>query len=421
MVEARTFTIFTDHKPITFAFRQKLEKASPRQARHLDFIGQFSTDIQHVSGKDNVVADALSRIDAVSSPLDYTALASSQQADDTMKTYLRSGSGLQLKQIQIPGAGVAVFCDTSSLSPRPYLTPPYRRAAFNIIHNLAHPGINASVKLVTQRYVWPSVKADCREWARAFIQCQQAKITRHVSAPVGEFAPPSSRFEHVHMDLIILSISEGYRYCLTCVDRVSRWPEAFPLEDQEATTVARAFYEGWICRFGVPLRITTDQGRQFESYLFKHLNYLAGTTHLRTTAYHPAANGMVERFHRQLKAAIKCHENPTWTEVLPTVLLGIRAAWKEDLQASAAELAYGEPLRLPGEFLAPELSVTKTTQRTTSRNFASTLPTCARLRSTDTEHIKPLCDAVSRSIQGHPPQRQDVHHPHQGQGRERLH
>ncbi|XP_058810350.1 uncharacterized protein LOC131675398 [Phymastichus coffea] len=60
---------------------------------------------------------------------------------------------------------------------------------------------------------------------------------------------------------------------------------------------------------------------------------------------------MVERFHRQLKAAIRCHQNDQWTRILPTVLLGIRAAWREDLQATAAELVYGEPLRLPGEFL----------------------------------------------------------------------
>lgn len=115
--------------------------------------------------------------------------------------------------------------------------------------------------------------------------------------------------------------------------------------------MTRTFYEGWIARFGVPLRVTTDRGRQFESNLFRQLNDLTGTTWLRTTAYHPQANGMVERFHRQLKAAIKCYSNDRWTEVLPTVLLGLRAAWRNDLQATAAELIYGETLRLPGQFL----------------------------------------------------------------------
>ena len=169
---------------------------------------------------------------------------------------------------------------------------------------------------------------------------------------VRTFAPPSSRFEHVHLDLITMPSSEGYRYCLTCVDRFSRWPEVIPLVDQEAVTVARAFYEGWIARFGTPLRVTTDQGRQFESQLFRQLSALYVVAHLKTTAYHPAANGMIERLHRQLKAAIKCHEKDQWTKVLPTVLLGIRAAWREDLGATAADLLYGESIRLPGEFLA---------------------------------------------------------------------
>jgi len=58
-------------------------------------------------------------------------------------------------------------------------------------------------------------------------------------------------------------------------------------------TVAKAFYEEWICRFRTPFRVTTDQGRQFESHLFRQLNdELTGTSHLRTTAYHPQANGM---------------------------------------------------------------------------------------------------------------------------------
>lgn len=83
-----------------------------------------------------------------------------------------------------------------------------------------------------------------------------------------------------------------------------------PMLDQEAVTVACAFYSNWILCFGAPLQIKTDQGRQFESQLFRELNRLTGTSHFRTTPYHPAANGMLER--RQLKAAIKCHNNSRW-------------------------------------------------------------------------------------------------------------
>ena len=351
MLEARDFSILTDHKPLTYAFFQKPEKASPRQSRHLDLIGQYSTDIRHLAGDQNVVADALSRIESIESQLDYAALATDQENDAELKALLKNGTSLQFEKVIIPGTNIAVTCDVSTKNIRPYITLPFRRAAFHAVHSLAHPGAKATAKLAVERFVWPSIRADCRRYARACIPCQRSKVSRHVRSPVGTFTTPSARFEHVHVDIIEMPISEGNRYCVTCVDRYTRWPEAFPIPNMQAETVARAFYEGWICRFGTPLRITTDQGKQFESHLFKELNRLTGSNRYRTTAYHPPSNGLVECSHRYLKAAIRCHQDKQWTRILPTVLLGVRAAWREDLKATSADFVYGEPLRLPGEFL----------------------------------------------------------------------
>ena len=115
--------------------------------------------------------------------------------------------------------------------------------------------------------------------------------------------------------------------------------------------MAQAFVTGWISRYGVPSTITTDRGQQFESALWTQLMRLLGTQRIRTTSYHPIANGLIERFHRQLKSALKCLADPThWTKALPLVLLGIRTTIKQDLKCTAAELVYGTTLCLPGVF-----------------------------------------------------------------------
>jgi cleavage and polyadenylation specificity factor subunit 1 len=76
MLEAPHFTIFTDHKPITYAFQQKREKCSQWQFNYLDFVTQFMTDIRHIYGHDNA-ADALSCVESVTAPPLYDALAAS--------------------------------------------------------------------------------------------------------------------------------------------------------------------------------------------------------------------------------------------------------------------------------------------------------------------------------------------------------
>jgi len=128
------------------------------------------------------------------------------------------------------------------------------------------------------------------------------------------------------------------------------------MTDATTTSCAQALAYGWISRFGVPQNITSDRGPQFTSQVWSHLARTLGMQLNFTTSYHPQANGVVERMHRQLKAALMARgSDPAWFQQLPWVLLGIRSAVKDDLGTSAAELIYGEPLHLPGEFVAPKV------------------------------------------------------------------
>lgn len=149
---------------------------------------------------------------------------------------------------------------------------------FDSLQSLSHPGICATQKLITSHFVWPGINADVRRWTRTCIPCQCAKINQHTTTPLSSFPIPNTRFDDVHIDLVgPLPSSQGYFYLLTCVDRYTHWPEALPLRDITADTVAKAFLSGWIACFGVPSIIVTDRGWQFESTLWSQLMSLLGT------------------------------------------------------------------------------------------------------------------------------------------------
>ena len=164
ILEAQHFTILMDHKPLTFAYHQKRDKCSPRQFNHLDFIAQFNTDLRHISGQDNIVADTLSRVEVINASVTHEALAAAQADDKELRELLVSTTSLQLEKIFIPGTSVELYCNTSSGKPRPYVPSNLRRQIFNSLHSLSYPGIKATAKLVSQRFEWPDIQKDCRPW-----------------------------------------------------------------------------------------------------------------------------------------------------------------------------------------------------------------------------------------------------------------
>ena len=173
-----------------------------------------------------------------------------------------------------------------------------------MIHSLSHPSIRATIQLVTEKFVWHAMK-DITAWTRTCVSCQRSKVHRHTKASLGSFQQPTRRFGHIHVDIVgPLPSSEGKRYLFTIIDRSTRWPEAIPIEDATTLSCASALLDAWISRFGLPEHMTSDRGSVFTSDVWSSLVQLLGVNLHHTTSYHHQANGMVERWHRTLKASL---------------------------------------------------------------------------------------------------------------------
>jgi transposase InsO family protein len=407
LLEGRHFRILTDHKPVVAAFRRVSPPWSARQQRQLSYVAEFTSDIRHTPGAGNFVADALSRptatVSAASPPLAAASssphvdpslpapiLPSPPSVDDWPAASVDSLCPVEVAQPPSPSAigdleafsaaqktcpDVAamrqspsldivyrlcgksyLYSDVSTPVFRPLVPRDFCRAVFEALHNDAHPGRRATKRLILSRFVWPKLAQLVTQWARECIQCQRAKTHRHVQPTPTPIPVPANRFSHVNIDIVgPLPSSSGYTHLLTVMDRCSRWPEALPLSSTTSAACAFAFIAGWISRFGVPSSITSDRGPQFTSSLWSAVCTQLGVSHTLTPAYHPQANGVVERFHRRLKDGLRAREaGSDWYLHLPWVLLGIRTATADASSPSPAETLYGSQLVLPGQLVAVE-------------------------------------------------------------------
>jgi hypothetical protein len=131
---------------------------------------------------------------------------------------------------------------------------------------------------------------------------------------------------------------QGNKYILVVVDYLSRYPEAIPMPSQEATEVADAFLKHIVGRWGVPNRIITDLGTNFQSQFVQRIFKELGAVNLRTSPYHPQTDGLVERYNRTLKATLTklCSAQTDWEDQLPWAVGNFRFC----VQASTRDSPY---------------------------------------------------------------------------------
>ena len=379
-------TIYTDHLPLQNAFESNnIPLQDPQVYRQLTEIGRFTREIKHVSGAHNVFADFLSRIvpenkkgtayqeaEDETPPIEVagtedislqvTTVKALQELQENCPEIKLIKSGDQPKSASFKNVnidGTDLFCEVSGKKARPYVPKPLRDTITTSLHSIDHLGFKPSLKRIAGEYYWPSIKGDIKTYVKTCVPCKKVKQGERL-VNMGSFSVPDKRFSHVMIDMVgPLPESYGYKYILTSICRTTRMIQATPMKEATASAAASAFLHNWVALFGVPARVTSDNGANFLAALWKDMMSRLNIKINYSALYRPQSIGMLERQHRNIKESLKAsiaelgdkYQNK-WLDYLPFVLLGRRVAHQQDLGASPSEMCFGTNVVIPGQILS---------------------------------------------------------------------
>lgn len=236
----------------------------------------------------------------------------------------------------------------------------YRKTVFKHFHDNptgGHLGPDKMLSTIQQSFYWPAMKKSITQYCQECDKCAARKPSKQARAPLGQYLV-GEPMERVAIDILgPLPITEnGNRYILVLCDCFSKWTEAYALPNQESSTITRTIVNEFICRFGTPLQIHSDQGRSFEAKLFTDLCDFLKIDKTRSTSHHPQSNGNVERFNRTLLCMLThyCENNQQrWDEVLPQVLMAYRSSAHASTGQTPNMMMLGRNITLPLEAVIP--------------------------------------------------------------------
>ena len=389
MLLGRKFIVFTDHRPLT-----TLSAVHKKTYSRLDSIhSEFTFEIRYVPGKDNTVADFLSRarqqLDR-SNPYDGMGVAplstsslhyGLHQARDkdckTIRKALKQKGGREailkewrLQDISDRGGIIRVTPNPRKGFPKPteqILVPPsLRQLIVKQAHDSAlagHGGTFKTMERIKQEFWWPKMIGDVTEHLARCEPCniagqkQPAPNTGTTPIPV-----PSEPNERVHADLFgPLKNKKGEtRYILVVTDAMTKIVRLANIPDKSAETVASAMMDSWIAIFGVPRTILTDQGKEFCNKFTQAIWKALQVDHKTTTPYHPKTNSQVEVFNRTMGRYLRTMIQATskdcgdWELMLTPLMIAHNTAVHKSTYQSPFHTMFGYDPKIP---IWPEMEV----------------------------------------------------------------
>jgi hypothetical protein len=220
---------------------------------------------------------------------------------------------------------------------------------------VGHNGQKKTTQMIAQRFYWPKLRSDVRRWIGGCKCTKRKALQLSRQGMMGSLTAPYP-FHTVSLDFVTgLPVTDsGNANLLTAMDICSKWPMAYPQKTKGFKESAQNIYRRMICQHGCPKRFLTDIDGAFTSGLAKDLAKRMGILKVETTRWHPAGNGVLERWHRYMNATLTQFINKkknNWDDCIDAVLFAYRISVQESTQVSPFKFLYGRDPILPMDIL----------------------------------------------------------------------
>ena len=216
----------------------------------------------------------------------------------------------------------------------------------------SHRGINKTLAAVRSRYYWPGLTTQVKRWVRICHECGAKKNWgRKRRSPLKQYVV-GAPMERLAMDILgpLPLTPRGNRFLLVVTDYFTKWTESYAIPNQEAVTVAEKLVVEFVCRFGVPRELHSDQGTNFESKVMAEVCKLLDIEKTRTSPLHPQSDGQVERYNRTLIEMLRGKLKETqedWDLQLQPCMMAYRSSIHESTGETPNMLMLGREIEVP--------------------------------------------------------------------------